>query len=458
MIAAARVAAFDVLKAVSSGRVDLPTALAQGRERLSDSRDRALCSEIVTGVERHRSALDHLIAAFARRPIERLDPEVLAVLRLSVYQLLHLTRVPAAAIVDDAVDLTRRVRKRSASGFVNAVLRSIARARSALPLPSRPSDPLNRPAALEYLSTTLSHPQWLAERWYDRLGFEAAEQWMQFNNQPAPLTLRVNRLKTTRDALVARLSSDGVRTAPGPFAPDALIVHTSDSAGALQSSSWIEGWFIVQDEASQLISSLAGQTPGNRVLDACASPGGKTIALAATMGDRGLLIACDVRDKRVALLRRTVAASGASAVRIVQADAARSLPFTVQFDSVLVDAPCSGLGTLRRDPDIRWRRREADLPALAAAQRQMLRHAADAVAPGGRLIYATCSSEPEENEDVVAAFAATARDFVPVDARTIAGVPAAVVDARGHLRTAPHLHGLEAFFGAAFERTRRSHS
>jgi 16S rRNA (cytosine967-C5)-methyltransferase len=453
MIAAARVAAFDVLQAVSSGREDLPSALAQARGRLSDTRDRALCAEIATGVERHRAALDHVIATFARRQIDRLDSEVLAVLRLSAYQLLHLTRVPAAAVVDDAVDLTRRVKKRSASGFVNAVLRSISRSRRALPLPRRPSDPSNRQAALEYLSTTLSHPRWLAARWYDRMGFDATERWLQFNNQPASLTLRVNRLKTTTDALVARLASDDVRTVPGRFAPDALIVDSSNAAGALQSSSWTSGWFIVQDEASQLISTLAGPRPGDRVLDTCASPGGKTIALAAAMGNRGLLVACDVREKRVALLRRTVSACGATA-RIVQADAAMQLPFTAQFDLVLVDAPCSGLGTLRRDPDIRWRRREEDLPALAAVQRQMLRHAADAVAPGGRLIYATCSSEPEENEEVVAAFAASDRDFVPVGASTIDGVPAAVVDPRGHLRTAPHLHGLEAFFGAVFERHR----
>jgi 16S rRNA (cytosine967-C5)-methyltransferase len=454
MIAAARVAAFDVLQAVSSGREDLPSALAQARGRLSDTRDRALCAEIATGVERHRAALDRVIETFTRRRIDRLDSEVLAVLRLSTYQLLHLTRVPAAAVVDDAVDLTRRVKKRSASGFVNAVLRSISRSRRALPLPPRPSDPSNRQAALEYLSTTLSHPEWLVTRWYDRMGFDATERWLQFNNQPASLTLRVNRLKATPDALVARLASDGVPTISGRFAPDALIVDSSGAASALQSSSWTDGWFIVQDEASQLISTLARPRPGDRVLDTCASPGGKTIALAAGMGDRGLLVACDVREKRVALLRRTVTACGASAVRIVQADAAMPLPFTAQFDLVLVDAPCSGLGTLRRDPDIRWRRREEDLPALAAVQRQMLRHAADAVAPGGRLIYATCSSEPEENEAVAAAFAASARDFVPVDASTIAGVPAAVVDPRGHLRTAPHLHGLEAFFGAVFERQR----
>jgi 16S rRNA (cytosine967-C5)-methyltransferase len=455
MIAAARIAAFEVLQAVSNARADLPTALAHARERLHDPRDRALCSEIAIGVERHRSALDHLIATFARRRVERLDPEVLAVLRLSAYQLLHLTRVPAAAVVDDAVDLTKRVKKRSASGFVNAVLRSISRSRRSLPLPTRPQDPSNRDAALEYLSTTLSHPRWLVERWYNRIGFDATEQWLLFDNQPAPLTLRINRLKTDREALVARLASDDVRVRPGRFAADALIVDSSDAAGEgqpLQTGSWTEGWFVIQDEASQLVATLAGPAPGDRVLDTCASPGGKTIALAAAMGNRGLLVACDVREKRVALLRRTVAACGGSVVRIVQADAAAPLPFTTQFDLVIVDAPCSGLGTLRRDPDIRWRRREEDLPALAAAQRLMLRHAANAVAPGGRLIYATCSSEPEENEDVAAAFATASSAFAPVDARTIPGVPEGVVDSGGHLRTAPHLHGLEAFFGAVFER------
>jgi 16S rRNA (cytosine967-C5)-methyltransferase len=458
MIAAARVAALGVLEAVSAGRADLPTALAQARERLADTRDRALCSEIATGVERHRAAIDHLIVTFAKRPVERLDSEVLTILRLSAYQLIHLTRVPAAAVVDDAVDLTKRVRKRSASGFVNAVLRSISRSRHALPLPPRPADPADRPAALDYLSTTLSHPRWLSARWYDRMGFDAAERWSRFNNQPAPLTLRVNRLKATPEALIARLASEDVGVSPGRFAPDALIVDASPGGGEgqpLQTGSWTDGWFIVQDEASQLIATLAGQVPGSRVLDTCASPGGKTIALAAAMGNRGLLVACDVRDKRVALLRRTVAAGGASVVRIVQADAAERLPFSARFECVLVDAPCSGLGTLRRDPDIRWRRREEDLPALAKAQHRMLRHAADVVAPGGRLIYATCSSEPEENEDVASVFAAGFPDFVPVDARTIAGVPAAVVDPRGHLRTAPHLHGLEAFFGAVFERQRR---
>jgi 16S rRNA (cytosine967-C5)-methyltransferase len=450
MIARARVAAFEILRAVSSERADLPSALALARESLSDDRDRALAGEIASGVLRHRSAIDRVIATFAKRDVDRLDPEVLTILRLSCYQLLHLTRVPAAAVVDDAVDLTRRAKKRSAAGFVNAVLRTLSRNRKQLPLPARPDDRSNRDAALEYLAVTLSHPRWLAERWLDRVGFDRAEQWMQFNNQPARLTLRVNRLKTTAEALVERLDREDVAVTHGRWAPDALIVT---QGRALQTDAAADGSFVVQDEASQLVALLAGTAPGPRVLDTCASPGGKTTAMAAAMQGRGLLVACDVRDARIGLLTRTVAASGATNVRVVQADLAQPLPFSQEFDCVMVDVPCSGLGTLRRDPDIRWRRREGDLVPLAAAQAQMLRNASISVAVGGRLVYATCSSEPEENDAVVDAFLASGVPFRAVDAHEISGVPAGALDGSGRLRTTPDEHGLECFFGAVLQRT-----
>jgi 16S rRNA (cytosine967-C5)-methyltransferase len=451
MIAPARVAAFQILTAVSRGR-DLPAAVAVARDTLEDERDRALAADIATGVQRWRAALDHLIVHFARRAIDRLDPEVVDILRLSAYQLLHLTRVPASAVVDDAVDLTRRAGKRSAAGFVNAVLRAISRSRHALPLPPRPSDPADRDAALLYFTIALSHPGWLAARWYDRLGFEAAESWLQFDNHPAPLTLRVNRLMSTPEAVVKRLDDENVAVHPARFAPDALIV---DSGAPLRTTAFEEGWFVVQDEASQLVALLATPPAGARVLDTCASPGGKTTAIAAAMGNAGLLVACDVRDRRIDLLRRTVTTTGARRVRIVQADLLNPLPFQARFDVLLVDAPCSGLGTLRRDPDIRWRRAESDLAAFAAAERRMLSNAADCVADGGRLIYATCSSEPEENEQVTDAFLASTPGFEPLDARAVAvGMPEAVVDARGHLRTEPHRQGLEAFFAAVFIRRR----
>jgi 16S rRNA (cytosine967-C5)-methyltransferase len=449
MIAPARLAAYHILLAISTGRSDLPSAIARARTSLDDDRDRALAAEIATGVQRSRAALDHVIGAFAKRPMQRLDPEVVEILRLSTYQLLHLTRVPASAVVDDAVDLVRRAGKRSATGFVNAVLRNLSRRRNALPLPPRPVDRSDRAQALDYLAITLSHPRWLAARWYDRHGFEAAEAWMRFDNAPAPLTLRTNRIHASRDELIRNLREKNVVVEPGRFAPDALTVTQGQP---LRDPGVDAGWFVVQDEASQLVALLAGTDPGRRLLDTCAAPGGKTTAFAST-NHAALVVACDVRDRRMALLQRTVAATGAVNVALVQADLTRPLPFEDRFDCVVVDAPCSGLGTLRRDPDIRWRRREDDLAALAGAQLRMLRNAAATVAAGGRLVYATCSSEPEENEDVVAAFLSGTSGFVPMDAREAhPALPPETVDERGHLRTEPHRHRLEGFFGAVLVR------
>lgn len=450
MTAPARTAAFHALLAVASGRSDLPAALAQSRQHLADERDRALTAEIVTGTLRWQRRLDHLIEHFAGRALTRLDREVVVVLRLSLYQILHLTRVPASAVVDDAVNLARAARKPSASGFVNAVLRNTLRQRARLPLPPRPEDAGDRAATLAYLGITHSHPEWLVGRWLDRYGFEATEKWVQFNNETPPLTLRANTLRARRDDVARDLAEDDVETEPTRHAPHGLTVTSGNPLRQPR-----EGLFFVQDEASQLVALTVAARPGERVLDLCASPGGKTTALAADMGDSGAIVACDVRPKRVALLKETVRASGATHIDVQQIDSGGALPFTAGFDRVLVDAPCSGLGTIRRDPDIRWRRAEAELAGLAAAQMELLTRAAGAVAPGGRLVYATCSSEPEENEQVVEAFLAAHPAFAPVDLRGDGNVfldP--FLGDRGMLRTLPFAHRLEAFFAAALIRRR----
>jgi 16S rRNA (cytosine967-C5)-methyltransferase len=224
MIAPARLAAYEILRSVSNERADLPSAIAHQRERLRDERDRALAAEIAHGVQRWRAKLDFLIVAFAKRPLDRLDPEIVDILRLSAYQLLHLSRVPASAAVDDAVNMSGRMRKKSAGGLVNAVLRAMSRSRHSLPLPHRPTSLENRDAVLDYLSVTLSHPRWLAVRWMNRVGFERAEAWMRFNNDAAPITLRVNPIRLSRDRLASELDDAGVRTHPGRYAPGALIV------------------------------------------------------------------------------------------------------------------------------------------------------------------------------------------------------------------------------------------
>ena len=430
MIAPARLAAYDVLRAIASGRVDLGSALAQARTHLHDERDRALAGEIATGTLRWQAAFDHVIGAFANRPLRKLDAEVIDILRLTMFQLLYLDRIPASAAVKDAVDLTGKAGKRSAAGLVNAVLRRVSRERERLPLPPRPVDASDRAAAVRYLCTTLSHPEWLVARWLDRYGFEDAEAWAQFNNSPAPLTLRVNTAKTTRDELRGALQSHGIETVPGTHSSDALIVTAGNP---LMTSLDDAGAFVVQDEASQLVGRFADAQPGETVLDACASPGGKTTAMAAAMGGTGTIVASDVRGRRIRLLARTIHRAGATNVRIVQADVTAALPFGRVFDRVLLDAPCSGLGTVRRDPDLKWRRRPEDLAELARVQHAMLDRAAQVLKPGGRLIYSTCSSEPEENDEVVAAFLAAHEGF------EMAGEV---------LRTLPPRDGLEAFYAA----------
>lgn len=449
MIAPARTAAFTALRDINAGRLDLPAALAHVRPALQDERDRALATDLVTGTLRWQRQLDHLITEFSKRPLSKLDFEVLQILRLGAYQLTHLDRVPAAAAVNDAVAMTRRARKTSAAGLVNAVLRAISRNTHRLPLPLRPPEG----DALTYLEIALSHPRWLAARWLGRHGFEATERWETFNNTAAPLAIRVNRLKTTADLLVRTLAEHGVEVEPARYAPDGLIVKTGNPLRTPLAGS---GLFFLQDEASQLVALLAAPQPGMRVLDTCASPGGKTTAMAAMADDRAHIVAADVRGARVQLLRETVAASGTRSVRVIQADLEAGLPFNADFDVVFVDAPCSGLGIVRRDPDIRWRRTESDLAPLASAQLTMVRHAADTVRPGGRLVYSTCSSEPEENDAVVAEFLKANAKFQAVDLRAEKAAHfeaiAPVLDAAGFLRTTPDTHGLEAFFGAVMRR------
>ena len=463
MIAPARRAAYESLVTTLGGKVDLATSLERSRRRLDDPRDRALATEIATGTERWRASLDHFILACSGRALDRIDPEILTILRLSLYQLRYLSRVPAAAVVDDGVSLATQAGKRSAGAFVNAVLRTWSRRRLALELPPRPTDLTDRGAVLAYLSITLSHPRWLAERWLDRVGFDRTERWLQFNNAVPPVTLRANRLRISPEDLSVRLHELGVSVERGQYAPDALIVSRRAERDGGAAPGWLpfvrndrhdlQGLAVVQDEASQLVTLLAGPRPGPRVLDTCAAPGSKTTALAAALPPGGSIVACDVRSRRLHTLRQALYQAGAARVRLVQADLQQPVPFSTTFDCVFVDAPCSGLGTLRRDPDIKWRREPFDLEELARTQRRLVDHAAAAVAPGGRLVYATCSTEPDENDDI-AGHVASRPGFHRIDAlQTHPALPPSVVDATGALRTTPYDHALEGFYGVAFDRS-----
>ena len=467
MIAPARVAALRAIRAVTKGQADLAAALHRVRPDVPDRRDRALANEIVAGTLRWQGALDHLVQYFAQRPLSKFDPVVLDVLRLSVYQLIHLDRVPPSAVVSDAVDLTRSAGKRSAAGLTNAVLRAVLRAGPSLPLPAPPArdaiaDVAHLPFGqwssslkqdtLRFLSITQSHPAWLVERWLGRYGYADTLAWTTFNNQPAPMTVLVNTLRTTVEAATLALHDRGIAVRPCLFAPQGLVV---EHGNPLLTDLWERGHVLVQDEASQLIAPLIRAVPGERLLDACAAPGGKTVALAAGLATHGLLVAGDLRSSRLALLSETLIRCGAAAA-LVAHDLAVGSPFGRAFDAVLVDAPCTGLGTLRRDPEIRWRRQPGDLERLARLQTKMLRSAGAMVRPGGRLLYATCSSEPDENERVAEAFLSAEPDFrqapLPVAESLRPTARDTVLSEAGHLRTYPYRHALDAFFAAAFRR------
>ena len=437
----ARLAAARVLIAVERGRTSLAVEVERARADVAESRERGLLLEIAAGALRWQRALDACLAACSKRPISELDPSVRAVLRSGAYQLLHLDRIPAHAVVHEAVNTVRTLGQGRAAGFVNAVLRALTRKKdSTLPRRTRP---------LAFLGVTLSHPDWLVARWLDRYGFEATEAWCKFNNESAEVSVRpVPGLSV--DGLMAKLSGAGVTASPGLLVADCLRLPAG-SLGRLDGET--RASLIVQEEASQLVAHAVGARSGDRVLDVCAAPGGKSVVMAQGMERRGLLVSADLRPNRVEMLKATIARFDVHA-QVVAADAMSPLPFGAAFDRVLIDVPCSGLGTLRRDPDLKWSRTEADLPRLAGDAGRMLAHAADAVRAGGLLVYSTCSSEPEENEAVVAAFVHSHPEFTLERPAAVSAVPGLdrVIDSAGYLRTLPFRDGVDAFFAAALRR------
>ena len=447
-----RLAAARALLSIDNREATLGGVLDAAHQQIESVRDRALMLEITIGALRWRNELDALLASASRRSVREIDPRALAVLRLGAYQLRHLDRVPAHAVVHESVHVARALGAESAAGFVNAVLRAMIRRGPALSLPARPGASGHRDAQVSYLSVTLSHPAWLVRRWIDRMGFEAAEAWCRFNNTPPDVTVRAFEGGPVEE-LLARLQAENIAAVPAPFVTDAMRLPPG-ALGKVSPELRLQLW--AQDEAAQLVARAAFVQPGERVLDLCAAPGGKTLVLANDLQLRdhvgtGQLVAADGRPGRVRMLKETLDQARLP-VSVVLLDGREPLPFAPVFDCVVVDAPCSGLGTLRREPDLKWTRTADDLPVLAADQLRLLAAAAAVVRPGGRVVYATCSSEPEENAGVVDRFLESDSRFAPAQGHALGGVPPDVLDERGHLVTRPDRHALEAFFAAVLVR------
>lgn len=430
---AGRIAALETLRAVRAGAF-ADRAFDQAAREL-DARERAWTHELVYSTLRLRGRLDHHIAHHSSRTIAKLDPDTLDILRLGACQLLEMGSVPDYAAVSASVDLAKRFARRSA-GFVNAVLQSLRRAPAASTFPTLEADPA------AHLSTWGSHPRWLVERWIARYGVDATRRLTEANNTRPELYLRALGPDVGRVAEL--LEGQGITTHPVDLLPRALHVTAGNVAVALDAAP-----VIVQDPAAGLVISFVGDVPG-RVVDLAAAPGGKTIGLACDAPDPDRLVAAaDVSARRLERLRENARRLGplAAGIAPVVADG-RAAPFA-RADLVLIDAPCTGTGTFRRHADGRWRVQPVDLVALAALQAQLLDAAAPIVRPGGLLVYATCSLEPEENEAQVEAFLERNSAF-EIEVGT--GVRAAVVDGRGILRVLPHEHGVDGAFAARLRR------
>jgi len=430
-ISPARIAAFEILIRIESTDAYASELLHASRfSRLSPA-DHRLLMEIGMGVLRWRSLLDETIRPHSSQPLAKLDLEVLTSLRMGVYQLLFLDRIPQYAAIDESVELTKRVRKRSAAGFVNAVLRKIAKETPR----SRKLDPC------------LAHPQWLVERWTRHFGVPAAQAICAYDQ-----TARAPSLRISNSAVVEQLRRDGVELQPGRLVSNAFIVRAGD---VTQTSAFRERRFALQDEASQLIALLGGN--GRALLDCCAAPGGKTAAIATALPD-AQIFATEIHPHRARVLRQMAPQAN---VQVLAADA-RQLPFGADFDRVLADGPCSGTGTLARNPEIKWRLKPEDISDLQQRQIAILSSALKHVAPGGRLVYSTCSLEAEENEEVLKAALRENAEFevLPMEQELAKVKNSGVLVwpdienlvSERFLRTIPGVHPCEGFFGAILEK------
>lgn len=443
----AREAAFAVLYRAEAADAFVNVLLYRTLERTHLSAiDRGLATALVLGVLRHRERLDWALAPLLSRPLENLPPAIRTILRMGAYQMLDLDRIPAPVAVSESVNLARRHGHVGTARLVNAVLRRLA-SDGAPPPPGATADPAG------HLAVVHSHPRWLIARWIARWGVEDAAAMAAANSRPAPSALRVNTLRTTPAALLEAFQARGIDPSLGPV-PDSIRV-----VGSLTERLPFvdQGLAVIQDEGAMLVSLAASPASGQTVVDACAAPGGKTTHLAALMGNRGQIMACDVHARKLQALAERCALLGAECVEAHHLDAreiGRRWPGLA--DMVLIDAPCSGLGTIRRRPEIRWRAAEADLPGHAASQFAILDGAAGAVKPGGVLVYSVCSLEPEEGVDVVRAFLTRHPDFAPapfpgVFPRILAGHPVDGADA-GQALLLPHRHDTDGFFIARLRR------
>jgi 16S rRNA (cytosine967-C5)-methyltransferase len=451
-----RMLAWKVLQEIERSSSFADLALDQAFFQSPDLRplDRAMISEMVMGILRWRGRLDAHLQQVLKSKDRKVDPRVLQLLRLGAYQILIMDRVPESAAVNESVRLAKALFKNeNIAGFVNALLRSVIRNKNRdffPPLAERPVD---------HIVQFFSHPPWLVERWVKEFGPEVALRICAANNQKPPFTIRTNTLKITRESLQRRLQEAGILAQATLYSPDGLtLAKTPD---LMKDPLFQEGTYFIQDESSQMIPFLLEPQPGERILDACAAPGGKTTHLAQLMENRGEIFALDLMGGKLGLIQENCRRLGITMVQVMEGDATQPLPFPegTDFHRVLVDAPCTGLGILHRNPEAKWRRKPEDIPRLAKVQAAILDQASSWLKPGGVLVYSTCTMTLEENDGVVKSFLARHPDFERENLSTTAPLLLRpLVSPEGFFRTYPERlvdesGRMDGFFAARLRKT-----
>ncbi|WP_010269788.1 16S rRNA (cytosine(967)-C(5))-methyltransferase RsmB [Paenibacillus senegalensis] len=408
-----------------------------GLERL----DAAFATELVYGTLQHQLTIDYYLQKFVAKGWAKLEPWVRNLLRISFYQLYYLDRVPAHAAINEAVELAKRLGHRGISGMVNGVLRNVERQKASLEIPD--SLPL-----VKRLSLTYSHPEWMIKQWLGSFGEEETARICQANNEPPHASIRVSPGKRTREQLLAELQEQGIDASPSPLSAAGIVVRQAGNMA--DTDGYREGLFTIQDESSMLVGEAVDPRPGMSVLDCCAAPGGKTTHMAELMNDQGMVIGCDIHEHKEALIRKQAQRLGLTSIQTLAADA-RTLSgrFPAEsFDRVLLDAPCSGLGVIRRKPDLKWAKEPNEVKALSRIQAELLEAVHPLVKPGGLLVYSTCTIAAEENEEQIRRFllkhpqftlSAFPSAFSPVEQRTAA-------KSSGMLQLLPHHYNSDGFF------------
>lgn len=417
---------------------------------LSDTKlrniDRNFITELVYGTVRWKLTIDWIIGQFSKIRLEKLSPWIINIMRLGVYQLLFMDKVPQSAACNESVKLSKKYGHSASSGYVNAVLRNIARNRDNISYPDRAKD------LIKYLSVKYSHPEWMINEWLKLFGEEFTESLLRKNNETPPLTVRVNTLKITKEELAAVLRDEGFEVEDGKYVKEALVIKNPVSIAKIEV--FQKGCFQVQDESSMLVGNILDPKPGELVMDVCSAPGGKATHIAQLMNDSGTVIARDIHPHKIKLIDDAVKRLSISCIKTELFDATKlDEKYVMKADRVLVDAPCTGLGIIRRKPDIKWERNEKDIEEIVGLQRKILDVASEYVKPGGVLVYSTCTIMPEENQDIVQEFVNTKGNFELQSITEL--LPAGLIksdSSKGFVQLYPNVDEIDGFFIARMVR------